>query len=243
MKRNMVVSVLLLTTSVLFAAKKFWEEQPYTEWPAAQAQKMLQDSPWASTQTFGSLGASGARTPTGGGTPGFDSPVPEMGNPSGGDVRVADQVSSRMYMVRFQSAAPIRMALARLGLLRGGVSLEQAQQFVDNPPGTGEIVVMLSVAPGQERTELDRGTTELLKNETYLVLKKSKKRIQLQQYLTPSEAGGVEAVFIFPRQENGQELISLEEEEVRFICEFSSQTKLNRKFKLKDMVFQGKLEL
>jgi hypothetical protein len=77
----------------------------------------------------------------------------------------------------------------------------------------------------------------------YLLLKQSKTRLPLQQYVTPSQAGGTRAFFIFPREQNEEELIPLHEEEVRFVCHLNNGTKIERKFKLKKMVYKGALDL
>ncbi len=246
MKKLLSVAIVLACACLVYAGK-YWDEVPYTEWSAKQADKVRSDSPWASVQNVTvALDKRGSTidsttTSVGTGGPAFGGP----GSPSrsGGESRVGDFARSNQYYVRFQSAKPIRMAIARLSMLNGNVDAAAAEQFVETPLAGGDIVVMLAVAPGQDRTELDTGTTELLKNETYLICKKSKRRVQLKQYLTPAEAGGIEAVFVFPRQENGKDLISVDEKEVRFVTEFSSGTKINRKFKLQDMMFQGRLEI
>ncbi len=50
-------------------------------------------------------------------------------------------------------------------------------------------------------------------------------------------------MFLFPRTKEGKEALTLEEEEVRFLSTLSPKTEINRKFKLKDMVINGKLEI
>ena len=48
--------------------------------------------------------------------------------------------------------------------------------------------------------------------------------------------------FMFPRHRDGEELITLREKEVEFVTQIGP-LKVERKFKLKDMVYNGKLEL
>ncbi len=246
MKKILVV-LTFFTFGCLIFAGKIWEDAPYTEWNEKQALKVRTDSPWASIQTFTSaLDKTGSAIDsttdaTSGGGPSFGGPQRRgLGSDEG---RAGDFAASRQYYVRFQSAKPVRMAIGRLSMINNNTDAETVKNFVETPLAGGDIVVMISLAPGQERTELDNATTDLLKNETYLITKQSKRRIQLKQYLTPAEAGGLDAVFIFPRQENGKDLITVAEKEVRFVTELSRETKINRKFKLKDMVFQGKLEM
>jgi len=151
--------------------------------------------------------------------------------------------TQRRYYIRFHSAAPIRMAMARNAVLEGRADEEQAQQFVDIHPSPGYVVVGLSVATGQARAELTRLTTEILKQRAYLQLKGSGRRIYMERYENPNEIGGGEAYLYFPRTQNGTDQISLEEKEVRFNCELDPDTWINLPFSLKKMVFNGELEI
>ena len=150
---------------------------------------------------------------------------------------------SRQFFVRFQSAAPVRMAIARYALLNKQADAEQAEQYVDIPPYDGRIVISLSVAGGVGPTGLESLNTEMLKSVAYLQLKKSRRRIFLEQYVGPQEVGNRESLLIFPRQHHGEDLISSEENEIRFILTLDEQTRLNRNFNLKEMIFDGKLEI
>lgn len=246
MKKATLLFGFVLAAGAFLLAKKFWEEKPYLEWNHDQAVSILLDSPWSQSQTFGQSQLSGARSPASPGEP--SSPTSPESNTSGpvprlGEIRSGDFSVSRQYYVRFQSASPVRMALARMAMLRGRVSEQQARQFVETAPFPGYIVVVVSLAPGQERTELDTVTTDLLKNSTYLLLKKSKQRVYLERYVSPQEANANEGIFLFPRAKNGEELVSVEEEEIRFISKLNPRTELNRRFKLRDMVLNGKLEI
>ena len=108
------------------------------------------------------------------------------------------------FGIRLQSAEIMRMALARLAVLSGNVSEEDAAHFVKTRPYDGKIVVVVGVADGALRSELNTtGGTEFLKRETYLHLKKSKSRIDLKRYVAPTEAGGMEGFFLFPREKDG----------------------------------------
>lgn len=238
MKKLIVAGAFLLASTFLFAGK-FWDDLHFAEWPEKEALKLLENSPWAQMQTFSAAtpGSFSADTSD------INSPIGGTSSTRRGEQRSGDFTVSRQYYVRFQSAKPIRMALAKLNMARGGVSQDQVEEFVQVKPMNGEIVVMLRTAPGQDRSELDSVTTDLLKNNTYLLFKKSKRKVYVERYIPPAEAGGTEGVFLFPRTVDGKPVATLEEEEVRFICELSKQTELNRKFKLKDMVFKGELEI
>ena len=52
-----------------------------------------------------------------------------------------------------------------------------------------------------------------------------------------------EAFFVFPGFDSGEPIITLAEKEVRFVCRLDSHTKIEKKFKLKNMLFKGHLEI
>lgn len=199
----------------ILLGKSFWEKKPFNEWSKKDVARMLLDSPWADAETFDVRGL----------------------NSSG------MSGAQRRYYIRFHSALPIRMAMARNAVLEGQATAEQAQKFVDEHPAPDYVVIGLSVATGQSRSELTRLTTELLKQGTYLQLKGSGKRIYLERYENPNEIGGGEAYLYFPRMENGQDLLKLQEKEVRLNCELDADTKINMPFSLKKMVYEGELEI
>jgi len=135
------------------------------------------------------------------------------------------------------------MARARLAVLSGKTSDEKAQEYINNPEFPGQIVVVVEPASGGGVPELDHAELGYLIEHTYLLLKKSKRRIPLEQYVTPSQFRGSQAFFIFPRTHEDEELITLSEDEVRFVCRLNTEIKIERKFKLKKMTFEGSLDV
>ena len=87
---------------------------------------------------------------------------------------------------------------------------------------------------------LQTSNTVNLKNTTFLELKDGK-RVFLQEYQTP-RSDGLGARFIFPRMVDGKPFIMPDSQEVRFVSELSGSYVLNRRFKVKDMMYEGKLE-
>jgi len=232
-------SVLLVVCCCLFLwAADFWNQKPYTEWKWHEINKMLGSSPWAVQQGFGerrTLSEESARQQEEVSREPLTKGVNE-------DVEVPSIVA-RQYFIRLQSAAPIRMALAQRAVLEGRLSQEQAADYVEIHPATGYIVVAVLVPRTQDRAELNLVGTEYLKSRAYLRLKKSKKRIYLEAYSSPAEMGGWEAYLYFPRYSGEDDLFQLEEEEFTFVCEFSSETRLSRRFNLSRMIFHGDLEI
>jgi len=79
-----------------------WDKKPYTEWTEKDAQKLLNDSPWARTQSF-------------------DSPMELYKGPQTGRQGTSTATTARppdairlFFRVRFLSAKPVRQALSRM---------------------------------------------------------------------------------------------------------------------------------
>ena len=86
-------------------------------------------------------------------------------------------------------------------------------------------------------------TVETIKNNTYLE-RKDGKRVFASDYQAPG-SDGAGAKFVFARTLNGQPFLNPESGEVRFYSEFQTAKppfKLDMRFKVADMMFEGKLE-
>ena len=232
--RVLVVSALI--GAPLFAAK-FWEKKPYEQWSQKEALKVLEDSPWGKVQKVHSSNS----PPPGIASPGPDTTPRDKG---GGDRESSPLNRRRLFNIRFQSAKPVRMALARLSLLYRRRDHRQAAELVQRRPfGDQYIVVAVSGSQGENhRRGLDQANLRQLGTHTYLALKASGRRIELERYVPPREAGGREAFFLFPRTREGKDQVTPKEKEIRFVSQLGWRTRLDRKFKLKNMVFDGILE-
>ena len=82
-------------------------------------------------------------------------------------------------------------------------------------------------------------TTGTLKNQAYLE-RTDGQRLFVMDYKLPTN-DGLGAKFIFPRQVDGQAFLN-DAGDVRFFAQLSDKITLNTKYKLKDMVYEGKLE-
>jgi len=70
--------------------------------------------------------------------------------------------------------------------------------------------------------------------------RKDGKKLFLMEYRPPTE-DGMGAKFVFPRKFEGQPFLS-ENDSVRFIAQLNEKMKLNTRYKLSDMLYEGKLE-
>ncbi|HSQ19547.1 MAG TPA: hypothetical protein VLR92_04150, partial [Blastocatellia bacterium] len=75
---------------------------------------------------------------------------------------------------------------------------------------------------------------------TYLEVKGGK-RIYLQEF-QPTRPDGFGARLIFPRLVDGKPFITPESEDIHFVAPISDTYRLDRRFKVKDMMYEGKLE-
>lgn len=249
-------AALVLLASALPAAAQ-WDKKTPTEWSEREAQKLLNDSPWAQTQTF---------TDT--------SQMTGNNALSSGQSRIAQDIHVN-FRVRFLSAKPVRQAVARELELKQKGKLDpqlaaQLKAFAAADFPDFIVVTVLCDAPQRNlqlqeaQALLQNRTTADLKNNTYLELKNGA-RLFLKEYQPPRN-DGLGARFIFPRLVNEEPFLSANSGEVRFYSELSpagagglttrpgSATntaggaagginyKLNLRFKVADMNYLGKLE-
>jgi hypothetical protein len=215
-----------------------WNKKPYTEWSEKEATKLLNDSPWGQTQVF-------SDTSNEFGTGVARGPVGTIDNRSG------DYSAHHLNIrIRFLSAKPIRQAFSRRILLaqKGPVPDQMAAQLKafatqDFPD---YIIVSVDCDANESKNEirefrslLDTTAMADLKNDTYLSAKGQRTFIASFQ---PPKKDGLGAKFIFPRTVNGKPTIPPDSDEIQFYSEFSNKYKLNMRFRVKDMMVDGKLE-
>jgi hypothetical protein len=82
--------------------------------------------------------------------------------------------------------------------------------------------------------------TASLKNNTYLE-NKDGKRLFLQQYIAPIN-DGMGAKFVFTRTLDNVPFVNDQSGFLRFYSEMAKNLKLNMRFKIADMMYDGKLE-
>jgi len=231
----------MLVSAVFSQKQKSW-----TEWSKKDVEKTLNDSAWGQTQTEG-----------GGSQPqSSDSAITQVAAPRSADRQISRSGESGetkpwpvvKYHVRFLSAKPVRAAFARMVLLSRSAPDEnltaQLQGFIDREIAD-YIVVSVGVEVADEKMAVPLmraftgATTEALAKNVYLERKDGKK-LYLMEYRAPIE-DGMGAKFVFPRKLEGQPFLS-ESDSVRFVAQMNEKMKLNTRYKLSDMMYEGKLE-
>lgn len=224
--------VLILVT--IAPAQQFWEKKPWTQWNKREVEQLLENSPWAKSQTQSSV----------------DIQVAQRSMRGEGAV---DSVSKVTYVAQLRSAKIVRQAIVRQAQLKSrydDMNPEQkaafdakTQPFLDGPPGP-QIAVHVSfdtTVPGQMielQNHWTRQTTGLLQNTVFLSLPGGRKISPLDY--TPPRSGGF--VFIFERL---KDIPSSGELRLEFMGPGSSNPQAQRisiGFNLARMVVNGNLD-
>lgn len=211
-----------------------WQAKLFTDWNDKEVQRISENSPWAKqfSIALGGGGAGGGKSGKGG----------KGGGGSGGGSTLADDTQgldggggpSVTFTIRWQSALPIKQALVKMKYkAEAGTSAEAKQLLSATEP---EYVV---VAAGLNRSMV-RGDAEQIKQAlmgaTQLVVK-GKEPIKPDNFRLVGQSR-MDAVFAFPKTN----AITEDDKDVEFQCMVGTFS-LRQKFHLKDMVFNGKLEL
>ncbi|MCU1264653.1 MAG: hypothetical protein JWM21_971 [Acidobacteria bacterium] len=211
-----------------------WQKKPYQEWSEKEALKILNDSPWGQTQTV---------TDT--------SKMFDTGRTlASGESRVAE-VPKTNFRIRFFSSRPIRQATSRFVELKqkGPINEQLAAQLQSLANADFPDYVIITVTTdstdsgsqmGSAAVILDKQTTSQLKNDTYLLVSGGQ-RVFLREYQPPRK-DGLGARFIFARTVDGKPFITPESSELLFYSKLTGGPELSMRFKIKDMLFNGKLE-
>ncbi len=229
-------SILLLSLSVLVGVVSAQKMKPWTEWSEKDARKMLDDSPWAQTQTETDTSEM-FFSPT---NPGGSGP-----NTSRGRQGAINQATNVNFRIRLLSAKPIRQAFARTITAKQPNMAEPLKAFVDRD-FSDYIVVSVDWDSTDRRYSGPAGqlfnsaNTGVLRNVTYLEVSGGQRNF-LSQYQAP-QPDGLGAKFIFARMVDEKPFVTADSGELRFYSELSANIKLSMRFKLNQMTYEAKLE-
>jgi hypothetical protein len=241
----MRLAFLAIAVITLFTETAFSQiGRPWTEWSKKDAEKILNDSAWGQTQTIG-----GGESPSTSAITKTEGAGREDVNRSGESGESLGGTKSINIRGRFLTAKPVREAFARLVVLAqpnaGKELVDQLQGFIDRDFGN-YLVVTVSVdgsdpkIAGASMALLSKLNKESLKDKVYIE-RKDGKRLSLIDYKPPIN-DGMGAKFIFERSVDGEPFLSNNSDTVRFYFEASEKMKINLRFKVAAMVYDGKLE-
>jgi hypothetical protein len=210
-------------------AADFWAK-PYTEWNHNDLVKMITNSPWARTFSVSLPAGAGnpGAPPSAGGGRGGRGPAGDAGGgmpPGGAPVNI---------YARWQSALPVRQALARLKFGAEAATSPDAKKLLEREETDYMIVVS-----GPIRS-LPHDDTETVKKAIMdaSLLSAQGKDVKPSDVQIGMDQVSYDIVFHFPRSTP----FTLDDKELEFSTKYGTVT-LKSKFKLKDMVYNGKLDM
>ena len=246
---NKLALFAALLPAVLWAAD-VWETKPFQDWNDKDIQKVFNNSPWArqARAVLGNItpGAAGrGGQPAVGDASSNDSGVPK-GREPGGAGRLGsapndlDQTPQSLQqipvIVRWQSALPLRQAQMRRKYGKEAATSPEAQKFLADEPS----IYVVSISGLAGSLVSSGGGDQARQN----IAEKSTLTVKGKPPLHPIDVdflaigATVDVLIGFPRSTR----ITLEDQEVELTSEIGGAT-LRYKFRLKDMVLRGKLEL
>jgi hypothetical protein len=237
--------ILVIVLTGFFATPQ--EKELWPKWDKGKVNKMLNSSPWAQTQTDTDTSEMTYSPTSNAGTSAIGSTGGRSVQGNRADQGASNQAMSVNYHVRFLSAKPIRQAFARMIEIQEKESKsvrDQLGPFVQRD-FSDFIVVTVSFDGSDNRFSgpalqaFSSATTGTLKNQAYLE-RSDGKRLFVADYKPPI-ADGLGAKFIFPRQVDGQPFLT-DSGDVRFFAQISEKITITTKYKLHDMIYEGKLE-
>jgi hypothetical protein len=248
-----LAGVALLFMTIAASAQK--EKYPWMELPRKEAERLLTNSPWSQTQVDTDAsemfysptrpGTSSVTPSTNKGTVGGQQSI----NNSRADRGALNEEVHTTYRISFLSARPVRQAFAKMVLSaeRGPNEqlANQLQAFVERD-FSSYVVIAVKVESTDGRLlgpimqAINSGTTGTLKNTTYLE-RQDGKRLFLMQYIAPI-SDNLGAKFIFPRLVDGEPFLKSDSGSVRFFAQFNDSFKINMVYKVREMVYDQKLE-
>lgn len=245
MKKLAIILAFVFAMVIGVEAQK--KVKPWTEWTEKEVLKMLNDSAWGQTQTETDTSEmfytpnSSNRNPIG------NRPL-EGSSGSGNDRSTQGQLNQATninYRIRLLTAKPIRQALARRAQMQNPELAEQLKAFAEQQ--TDKYIVVAVEYDSKDRRYsgpamqvFNSATTGVLKNNTYLE-NKDGNRLFLQEYIAPIN-DGMGAKFVFPRTLDNGQFVSDQSGYLRFFSDMAKNLKLNMRFKIADMTYDGKLE-
>ncbi len=222
-------------------AKDGWKSRPPGEWTAEEAVEFVRESPWAKEVTVWQLTGDKVNQVVRQQDRVYQDAPREVAATMRSEERSVEATTvDARYGVRWVSATIAQQAWERLRELNPAL----AEQFA--PPEAAPVEHVLTLRVVEPPPEPARaifagmGVDELAKHAT---VKTSEKRVILAQRAVRHGMGAAEAVsFFFARERDGAATLPAGTEWAEFQFESAAGDKLKVKFKLREMVYQGKAD-
>lgn len=238
----------LLLVVGLWAADA-WQTKPFTEWGDKDVQKILTNSPWSksvsvsagsgtdSGSAFGRGGFGADQEPprpvADGQMPGQDPGVPG-GNVASRNAAEMQSAPTITLTVLWQSALPMKQALARRKYGAEAGTSPEAKKFLDE--NSGYLIAVSGIPLAIAQASGVQGKAGVLQRTTLSA--KGKEPVRASEMLPGPAGPKMEIIFVFPKTAP----FTAEDKDVEFSTQLGPVAVKN-KFHLKEMVYHGTLEL
>jgi hypothetical protein len=231
------IAVILVLAVCAVIAGDFWASKKYSTWNNDETKKIIENSPWARQVPIkyifkGGPGGMGGGMPggMGGGMPG--------GMGGGGDfgplMAPMPDMSPKAFL-RWQTALPIKQALARAKYKDKVETSEEAAKSLSREESQYILGVIGLMGPPNA---FDKN---LLKTACTLKIGELAP-IPAADVLVDRQGMSTNLYVAFPKTQEGAHQIVAGDKDVEFILKAPTM-EIKGKFSLKDMVYQGKLEI
>jgi hypothetical protein len=245
------LAVIAALLPAALCAADVWESKPFADWTEKDLQKVLGNSPWArqtrallsntagsgkppvaDASSDGGAGGRGSRNADGPGGAVRLGPAPSDFDPTG----QSTQQPGIPVIVRWQTALPVRQAQMRAKYGKEAATSPDAQKFWAQEP----MLYVISVAglPGSIASVGGGDQVKKIAARASTLAAKGKEPLRPVAVEFLPNGTAVDVLVGFPRTLP----FTLEDQEVAFSAQIGAAS-ITHKFKLKDMVVRGKLEL
>ncbi|PYT80980.1 MAG: hypothetical protein DMG40_10740 [Acidobacteria bacterium] len=210
-KKIKLLLVLLVFSSLAWAAAVPWKGKPYDQWDDKDIQRVFTDSPWARkatvTRTWPAVSQEEAQNPQ---LPGSGKGMPGA---QGSNEASASELEMDVY---WASSRVMRAASARRAILHGGKTDVDVDKYASQPQEEYQIVIQ-----SEDMTPFVRHDEKFFQANSFLEPKKSKQKIAPSHvvYERGEKSQVSAAVFFFPKKTaSGEPTIGPDEKSVEFNC-------------------------
>ena len=245
-------TLLLLLFAFCMWAADFWTTKPFTDWNDKEVNKILTDSPWSAKVTVGGGppaftgsdgrsggggGGGGGRGGRGGGGPQGDAATSDPGvdGGGGGGFGGGGGGGGAQVTLLWQTALPVKQALVKRQYGAEAGTSPEAKAKLERPDQVYVLTLIGVPAPMLGAAQGDRKAALL---ETTTITANGKPPVKAADVQASAGRGSGTMSFLFPRTT----AFTVEDKEMEFSTRFD-KTQVKKKFKLKDMVFNGKVEM
>lgn len=233
-KLKLLGSVLILAGAgaTLLSSADFWQTKKFSEWSGKEVNKILSDSPWAHPIEVVVSGGGGGMPGGGGGGRGGRGGGGGMGNAS-------DATGERAVLtLRFLRALPVKQAVLRQKFGDQVLSSPDAQADLARPENA-YILAITDVPSDVFGTRVDPAKLgEMYKKSAQINVKGREPIKAVEARVAPVTPYRGTLLLAFPKDKP----ITLEDNEIEVEVRLG-RIEVKHKMKLKDMVFDGKLEI